>query len=156
MLDRIEEIDRRNAPDRRRKPTGLYCGSMASGGRRRTARRKEDKRKHLIVDVYSGWLWLKLLSLYALSVIDAYFTSLLIDHGITNEVNPVMAFYLGFGPRSFVIMKLLFTAVPLFLLCLSKEFSMTKIALNFSIMIYLSVVMYELSIILVHSPFSNF
>jgi len=81
---------------------------------------------------------------------------LLIDLGVAEEINPVMAFYLGYGPRSFVVMKLLFTAAPLFLLCLSKDFSITKITLRSSIMIYLSIVIYEVSIVLKHSPSSLF
>ena len=156
MHNRIERTDRRTALDRRGKPADLCSTYMLTGGRRRLSRRRGDKRKHLIVDSYSSWLWVKLLSIYTLSLIDAYLTVFLIDLGVAEEVNPVMAFYLGYGPRSFVVMKLLFTAVPLFLLCLSKDFSLTKITLRSSIMIYLSIVIYEISILLKHSPFSLF
>jgi hypothetical protein len=155
-LNGIERADRRTAPDRRHKPADLCSAYLITGGRRRSSRRKGDKRKHLIADHYSSWLWLKLLSIYTLSLIDAYLTMLLIDLGVAEEINPVMAFYLGYGPRSFVVMKLLFTAAPLFLLCLSKDFSITKITLRSSIMIYLSIVIYEVSIVLKHSPSSLF
>ena len=156
MHNRIERTDRRTALDRRGKPADLCSTYMLTGGRRRLSRRRGDKRKHLIVDSYSSWLWVKLLSIYTLSLIDAYLTVFLIDLGVAEEINPVMAFYLGYGPRSFVVMKVLFTAVPLFLLCLSKDFSLTKITLRSSIMIYLSIVIYEISILLKHSPFSLF
>ena len=156
MLNGTEKIERRNAPDRRQKPSDLFSVYKVSGRQRRIARRREDNRKHLIADVYSSRLWLKLLSLYALSLIDAYLTILLINLGIAEEINPIMAFYLGYGSRSFVMIKVMFTAAPLFLLCLSKDFSMTKITLKSSIMIYLIIVIYELSIIFEHSPFSYF
>jgi len=156
MHNRIERTDRRTALDRRGKPADLCSPYMITGGRRRISRRRGDKRKHLIVDSYSSWLWVKLLSIYTLSLIDAYLTVFLIDLGVAEEINPVMAFYLGYGPRSFVVMKVLFTAVPLFLLCLSKDFSITKITLRSSIMIYLSIVIYEVSIVLKHSPSSLF
>ena len=152
----LEKADKRTALDRRARPADLCSPYMITGGRRRISRRRGDKRKHLIVDSYSSWLWVKLLSIYTLSLIDAYLTVFLIDLGVAEEINPVMAFYLGYGPRSFVVMKLLFTAVPLFLLCLSKDFSLTKITLRSSIMIYLSIVIYEVSILLKHSPFSLF
>jgi len=156
MLNGTEKIERRNAPDRRQIPSDLFSVYKVSGRQRRIARRREDNRKHLIADVYSSRLWLKLLSLYALSLIDAYLTILLINLGIAEEINPIMAFYLGYGSRSFVMIKVMFTAAPLFLLCLSKDFSMTKITLKSSIMIYLIIVIYELSIIFEHSPFSYF
>jgi hypothetical protein len=156
MLNGLDRSDRRTAPDRRSKPTGLSIKHLVSGGRRRSARRREDKRKHLIADVYSSRLWVKLLSIYALSLMDAYLTMLLIERGLAEEINPVMAYYLGYGPRSFVVMKLLFTAAPLVLLCVCKDYSLTKVTLKSSIMIYLSIVLYELSILFDHVPFSCF
>ncbi len=146
-----EQTDRRKEPDRRQKRADLCHTHVMRGGKRRCSRRKADRWKHLVADSYSSRLWLKLLSLFVLSILDSYLTILLIHAGVAEEVNPVMAFYLGYGPQSFITMKLLFTAAPLFLLCLCKDFSLTKITLNSSLVMYMSLVAYELGILLSHS-----
>jgi hypothetical protein len=147
MPNLTDKTDRRIAHDRREKPTDLMSKCALIGGRRRNARRKEDRIKYMVVDFYSSRLWITLLSIMVLTLVDAYLTILLIDMGIVKEVNPIMAFYLSYGPRSFVAMKVVFTAVPLFFFCLCKDFSITKISVASSIMIYLSIVIYELAII---------
>jgi hypothetical protein len=141
------KTDRRATPDRRGNTADLLSRYIFAGGRRKTARRKRDREKPYVADFYGSVLWLKLLSIIALTLVDAYLTILLIDIGIAEELNPVMAFYMSYGPQSFVVMKLFITATPLFFLCLCKDLSITKITLTSSIMIYLTIVLYELSML---------
>lgn len=156
MSNETEKADRRIGSERRHKPSDLYCAHTFSNGKRRSPRRRKDRRKHLIADSYSSWLLLELLSIFALSIVDAYLTILLINIGVAEEINPVMVFYLGYGSQSFIVMKLLFTAAPLFLLCLFQDLSLTKITLKSSLLIYLSLVVYELSIIFNHTSLFHF
>lgn len=147
MQNITEKNQRRVAHNRRKNPANLLCKYTVIGGRRRSARRKEDRKKYVVLDSYSSRLWIVLLSVLFLCVVDAYLTMLLLDTGIAEEANPIMAFYLGYGPQPFIIMKLLLTATPLFFFCLFKDFTITKISLASSIIIYFSIVLYELAII---------
>ncbi len=150
------KTDRRVAHDRREKTAQFVSRYALIDGRRRSARRKDDWRKYMVADLYSSRLWITLLSIMVLTLVDAYLTILLIDMGIVKEINPIMAFYLRYGPRSFVVMKVLFTAIPLFFFCLCKDLAVTKISIASSIMIYLSIVIYELAILYKFHSLSSF
>jgi len=142
-----KKIDRRIVPDRRKQPTPFISRHTYMSGRRRTLRREEDKKKYSFVDWYSPRLLITLLFLLILSMLDAYFTLTLIrEHGIA-EANPIMAFYLEGGNISFIIEKLLFTKVSIFIFCLYNNFTITKFSLASSIIIYSAVVLYELNIV---------
>jgi len=156
MSDVMEKSERRMGPDRRQKPADLCSSYVLRGGKRRCSRRKADRRRHLLADSYSSLLWLKLLSLFGLSILDAYLTILLIQSGLAKEANPVMAFYLGYGPQTFIAMNLLFTTAPLFLFCICKDYSLTGITLKSSLVIYLCLIAYELSILFHHSSLAAF
>ena len=55
-----------------------------------------------------------------LSVVDAILTLFLINHGAI-EVNPIMAFYLDFGPYTFLGVKYGLTSVGLMILLIFKN-----------------------------------
>lgn len=101
----------------------------------------------MFVDVYSTLLLITLLSLIILTLVDASLTVILIDRGVAKETNPIMAFYMSLGNGSFIVAKFLLTTVPVFLLCLCKDCSITKISLAAAIIIYLSIIAYEFSIL---------
>ena len=144
--------DRRLTPDRRKQPTSCISRHTFISGQRRTVRREVDKKKNIFVDLYSPQLLITLLFLLILSLLDAYCTLTLIrEHGI-EEANPVMAFYLECGDISFIMGKFLFTTVSIFIFCRYNNFSVTKVSLASSIMIYLAVVLYELNIMYKFSP----
>jgi len=141
-----EKTDRRIVPDRRKQPTSFISRFTFINGGRRTIRREADRKKHIFVDWYSPKLLITLLILLILSLLDAYFTLTLIkEHGVV-EANPVMAFYLECGNVSFIIEKFLFTTVSIFIFCLYNNFSVTKVSLTSSIIIYAAVILYEMNI----------
>jgi len=146
-MEIAKKNDKRTSPDRRKQPTAFAGRYTFISGRRRTIRREGDKKKHIFVDWYSSRLLITLLSLLILSLLDAYFTLLLIkDHGVT-EANPVMAFYLELGEISFIMEKFLFTAVSIFIFCVYNNFLVTRVSLASSIAVYSGVILYELNII---------
>ncbi len=55
-----------------------------------------------------------------LSLLDAYFTLYLLSHG-ASEINPVMAFFLQFGKRPFIVAKYLLTSFSVVILLLPDQ-----------------------------------
>jgi hypothetical protein len=143
-----EKTERRIVADRRLRPTSFMSRYPYSFGRRKGVRREADRKKYIFVDVYSTQLWVALMCLMILSLADTYLTLKVISMGIAVEANPIMAFYLSFGDESFVAMKFFLTAGPLIFFCVCKDSFIAKFSLVSIIMIYVSVVIYEFTIIL--------
>jgi hypothetical protein len=142
-----EEANRRFLSDRRKRPTPFISRYTFIGGRRRTIRRDSERKKYVFVDLYSPYLFLALLFLLILNVSDSYLTLTLIKENVVAEANPIMAFFLQYGHVRFFMAKFLITAIPLFILCICKNFSITKASLVSAIFIYLSIIAYELNIL---------
>ena len=140
--------DRRIIGDRRRQPTCFLSRQTIFGGRRKTIRRKEDKKKHILVDNYGLRLFLTILLLLMLSISDAYLTLTLVKTYNAVELNPIMALYLEYGNITFLFEKVLFTSIAVFIFCVFNHFSVAKISLAATIIIYLCVVYYEISIMI--------
>ncbi len=147
MKDSVNTDERRIIADRRNHSTPFLSVQSNFGGRRRTIRREEDKRKHIFLDNYGLQLFITLLLLLLLSITDAYLTLTLVTACNATELNPVMAFYLEHGSITFFLGKLLFTSVAVFIFCVFNHFAVVRISLALAIIIYLGVVQYELSII---------
>jgi len=138
--------DRRIIDDRRKQSTPFLSRHAIFGGRRKTIRREEDKKKHIFVDHYGLRLFMTLLLLLILSMLDAYLTLGLVKANNATEVNPIMALYLDQGGVTFFLEKFLFTSAAVFIFCVFNHFSITRISLTLAIIIYLGVVFYEVSI----------
>lgn len=147
-----EEIEKRFLSDRRKRPTPFISRYTFWGGQRKIIRREADRKKYNFVDVYSPHLFLMLLLLLILNISDSYLTLALIKENVATEVNPIMEFYLEYGNVSFFMVKLLITSVPLFIFCICKNFSITKASLASAIIIYLSIITYELNLIFQFLP----
>lgn len=144
--------ERRNFNDRRKRPTPILSRHTFLGGQRKSMRRKDDKGNHIFVDVYSTRLMIILLSLLIFSYVDAFLTLSLIKAGIVTEANPVLSFYLELDTSYFILNKTLLTAVSLVILCLHKNFLITKIGLPFATITYISVITYQIYIMRIHFP----
>jgi len=103
-------IINRSGKDRRSR-SGLTIKSLLFGGRRKKIRRQEDTRRYFFVDHYSPGLFFIIVSILFLCVIDALLTLRLLDQG-AYEINPVMAYFLKYGPYTFFIAKYLLTIIP--------------------------------------------
>ncbi|RJO59870.1 hypothetical protein C4544_07595 [candidate division WS5 bacterium] len=129
--------------DRRKCPTPIISRYTFYGGRRRKARREEERKTFIYVDLYSTRLLVAVMFLLLLSCLDAYLTLELIGRGHVVEANPVMAFFLEYGPTPFTVVKFVITASCLTILCLFKNVKVTRICLPFAIKMYLLVIAYE-------------
>ena len=147
MSEINHENEKRIRSDRRKCPTPMFSRYSFYGGQRKDIRRGEDRKRHRYVDIYSPGLFSILLSILIVSCVDAYLTLLMIEKKIVTEGNPVMAFYLGFGTLPFFAVKYSLTAIPVIILCILKNSSISKIGLLSAMVIYLVVVLYELHIV---------
>lgn len=138
------ESRKQHQSDRRDKITPLISRYSFWGGQRKKARRKTDKRIHLFADCYSLGLLLVLLAVLLFNYIDAFLTLNLIHFNIATEGNPIMAFHIKNGTLPFIVNKGFLTSISLIILCALKNLNIAKMGLIFSILIYFSVVLYEL------------
>jgi hypothetical protein len=145
-METAGEGDRR-MNDRRKRPAKPISKYVLTGGRRKSARRKADKREYIFVDRYSPLLLAPLLFLLILGISDAYLTLVLIKYHGMAEANPIMALCLACGEISFIVQKFLITIATILVLCLCSNFFIARLSLASSIMIYLAVVLYELNAI---------
>lgn len=136
--------NRRVLHDRRKQADKFISRFMFVGGRRKSKRRTLDKKKYAPLDYYSPRLLIVLLSILLLSYVDAYFTIILLQKKTIVEANPAMAFHLGQGIVPFLLNKFYLTAGSLIVLCLFHDYFITRKAIKFIMMTYITVVVYQL------------
>jgi len=144
--------DKSGRTDRRIRPTPFLSRYALTGGRRKVVRRNDDRRKHIFVDLYDTRLFIAIFILLILNLLDGFLTLLLVQGNIIVEANPIMAFCLDYGHVPFFFVKYLLMAVSLLIFCIFRGFKLSKISLVCSIMLYASVLMYELRIVYEHYP----
>jgi len=144
--------DKSDRTDRRVKPTPFLSRYTLTGGRRKAVRRNDDRRKHIFVDLYDTRLFIAIFILLILNVLDGYLTLILVQENIIVEANPIMAFCLDYGHVPFFWVKYLLMAVSLLIFCIFRGFKLSNISLAGSIMLYASVLIYQLRIVYEHYP----
>lgn len=88
-------------------------------------RRAADRRKIIIRDRYRTSLFVGIVVVLGLSLLDAVFTLALISQG-ARELNPVMDYYLKYGPHTFLLVKYGLTASSVFLVVLLDDVLTTR------------------------------
>ena len=133
------EINRRGSVDRRRDPTPMLSRHTV-WGKRQTVRRVQDKTRFVYVDRYNVGLFLFLLAILLLGVADAFLTLYHVHVNEAEELNPLMAFFLGISPRVFFYVKYVLTGLCLLVLCLHKNLPLVKYLLGMVFLIYVIIV----------------
>jgi hypothetical protein len=111
--------ERRCGEDRRKNQTpSVRLVSLL--GRRGIPRREADREGCFAIDVYGAKTLVVILLILSLSVMDALLTLYLLGQGAV-EVNPVMAFFLDFGPFAFFGAKYLFTSLAVMLILINSR-----------------------------------
>jgi hypothetical protein len=115
----LDQTNKRSGQDRRTRkfPKLKY---LLFAGRRAEVRRKEDLQHTFYFDRYSSHLFAAIVAILLLSVLDALLTLHLIDKGST-EMNPVMSFFLRFGPNVFMGAKYFLTCFGVVVLLLLRN-----------------------------------
>jgi len=143
--------DKRSGRDRRRlkMPALKY---LVLPGRRRKVRRREDRQKYFFFDRYSSKLFAAIVIILFLSIFDALLTLYLIEKG-SSEMNPVMGFFLTFGPLTFMGAKYFLTSLGIVILLIFKNVFIssakmyTSTLFSYIIFVFSSVVAWELYLI---------
>ena len=138
-----ESQKRRTVPDRRTKPTPILS-RYSLRGRRRDVRRDEDRKRHIYVDQYSLGFFLLLMAILLLGTADAFLTLHHVYVNNAEELNPIMDFFLGIGPKIFFNVKYVLTALCLTVLCLHKNLPIVKYLLGVVFLIYFVIVLNHL------------
>jgi Domain of unknown function (DUF5658) len=118
-------LDRRSGKDRRcRTLPGIR--SLFIYARRQEIRRQEDKYKISYFDQYSPALLTPIVLILLLSIVDAFLTLFLVDVG-AREINPIMAYFLKFGPFAFVSVKYFLTCYSVIVLLIFHDVYFRKL-----------------------------
>jgi hypothetical protein len=133
-------LSNRSGKDRRNR-SGFTIRSLLFGGNRKKIRRQADTRRIFYVDQYSPGLFFTIVSILLLCVIDAFLTLFLLNHG-AYETNPVMAFFLKFGPLTFFTSKYLLTIIPVICLLMLRNNVVRVIKISARSVLYVIVVFY--------------
>jgi hypothetical protein len=144
-------VEKRCGRDRRRQqfPKIKY---LLLSGRRASARRQEDRYRTFYFDRYSSKLFAAIVAILFLSVVDALLTLYLVESGST-ELNPVMCYFLRYGPFVFMVAKYALTCVGVIILLLFRNAFLKRSATHtrhlFSYIIgaFSTVIMWELFLI---------
>ena len=118
-------FDRRSGKDRRSLDVP-EIKSLFIHRRRKKIRRKEDTNKIVYFDQYSSKLFVAIVFILFLSITDALLTLFLIDCG-ASEINPIMAYFLNFGPFTFISVKYFLTCYSVMVLLILNNFFIGKL-----------------------------
>jgi len=119
--------------------------------RRKHIRREDDYSVGTYVDTHEPRLFYLAMSLMALSVMDAFFTTLLLSNG-SEELNPILAYLLGLDMYVFLGAKFLITGSCAVFFIMHKHHRLFNVVscyqlLVLSVAIYFLLVCYELSMV---------
>ena len=151
MAEQTQDVlhrDRRTGRDRRSYNVP-EVKSLFFRGRRKAIRRQDDKYKPFCFDQYSSALLVPIVLILLLSIIDAFLTLFLVDCG-AREINPIMAYFLKFGPFTFMSFKYFLTCFSaiIFLIFHNVYFRKLKIysrsLFSFAIAMFVIVIGWEL------------
>ncbi len=126
--------DRRSGVERRQR-SQFNIRSLLLGGRRKKIRRYEDSQRTFLVDQYQQSLFGIIVFILFLSAVDAILTLFLINHGAI-EINPIMAFYLDFGPYTFLGVKYALTSVGVIVLLIYRNIFLRSIRIQTGAFLY--------------------
>ena len=154
FADKSLNPQRRSGLDRRTEALPILgnCKYWLTG-RRAYPRREEDRQKSYKTDRYDAKTFAAILTIITLSILDAIFTMYLISLGAI-EVNPIMAYFLEYGPLKFFGVKYFLTCASIVFLLLNKNVYLfnhkirTEIVFIVVVIIFALVILWELYLVL--------
>jgi hypothetical protein len=152
VSDSTEYAEKRSGKERRAHqfPKWRY---LLFSGKRAKARRKEDRHRTFYFDRYSSNLFAAIVAILMLSVLDALLTLYLIDSGST-ELNPVMSYFIEYGPFVFMGAKYFLTCTGVIILLLfrnvlrKRSITHTQHLFSYIIVAFTTVIAWELYLII--------
>lgn len=127
--------------DRRKKPTP-FLSRYTFVGRRRAARRGEEKYNYYI-DRLGGRVWIIIIIIILFSIIDSVFTLYFLSSRGYREVNPLMNIAIFIGKPFFILSKYIFTIIGILVLSLHINFIFVKELITVIISLYILLNIYH-------------
>jgi len=143
--------DKRSGKDRRARKVPMFKYLILAGGRHK-ARRTADSQKYFYFDRYSSKLFAAIVFILFLSIFDALLTLYLIEKG-SSEINPAMAYFLKFGPLTFMGAKYFLTSLGVVVLLIFKNVFISRAKIytgtlfSYVILAFSTVIAWELYLI---------
>ena len=85
----------------------------------------------------------KIASIISLTCLDAIFTITWIEIGIAYEANPIMDFFIEEAYTSFFLVKMLVTALSLYIISTYKNKNITNTIYNCILLLYIAIIAYH-------------
>jgi hypothetical protein len=142
------DLERRSGKDRRKHKIP-EIKSLFIHKRRKKIRRQDDQNNICYFDQYSSTLLGAIIIFLLLNIIDGLFTLFLLDHGAT-EINPIMAYFLNFGPLTFMSVKYCLAAYSVIILVIFNNVFLKRIKIytrslfSYTIGVFMLIVAWEL------------
>jgi hypothetical protein len=131
----MDRIERRSGINRRKKALPFFCKYWFKGNRS-SPRRQEDRQFPQMVDRYSTKLCAVILFILGLSILDAFFTLILLEKG-AKEINPLMDYYLKVSPTLFFCIKYMLTCSSVLLVLFIKDVYIFKTKFKAKVLFFL-------------------
>ena len=140
-------MERRQLKDRRKKATPMMSRYSLLGGRRKQARRAEDRRDGYYVDRYGSVAFVLFIVVVALNAADALLAFVML-HAIGDIDNPLIGFIRQMGGEVFIIGVFLIGSLCALLLFLHKNFWVARVAIGAVILLQIITISTQVVIIL--------
>lgn len=148
------KLERRTIGDRRKNPTPIIS-RYTLRGRRRSFRRKDDQPKWRYVDRYNPRLLTFLILIFVLNCLDSLLTWVILRNG-GRELNPLVESTINLWGEKFWVWKLAVVSFCSIILYLHSQFARVKIAIFLLCFIYLGLVFYQVSGLIMNKIFLLF
>ena len=147
----LSAIERRETHKERRCNQAKAAINSFYRNRRKHLRRENDDVTGVYVDAHEPKLWYLAITLMTLSVLDAFFTTLLLANG-SEELNPLLAYLLQIDLWVFLAVKFFITGASIVFFILHKHHRLLNTVncyhlLVFSVAVYFILICYELSMV---------
>ena len=140
-------MERRQIKDRRKKATPMMSRYSFFGGRRREARRSEDRRDEYYVDRYGSVAFVLFIMVVAVNAADALLAFVML-HALGDIDNPLIAFIRQMGGETFIVGVFLVGSLCALLLFLHKNFWVARVAIGAVILLQIITISTQVVIIL--------
>lgn len=140
-------MERRQLKDRRKKATPIMSRYSFFRGRRREARRSEDRRDGYYVDRYGSVAFVLFIMVVALNAADALLAFVML-HALGDIDNPLIAFIRQMGGETFIVGVFLVGSLCALLLFLHKNFWVARVAIGAVILLQIITISTQVVIIL--------
>jgi hypothetical protein len=119
--------------------------------RRSGARRDIEQGRHYYIDLHETWLFYLAMAMCMLSVSDAFLTLKLLANG-SEELNPLLNYFLMVDVRLFFVVKFLLTTFCILFLVMHKNFMLFNRISGLQVMLasivfYTGLICYEISML---------